>query len=353
MQISISKTQLESLLTNLQPFLEKKDFAQIISHILFEAKDGNLILKATDYEIGLKAQTNALTIQQEGIATVNGKQILDIVRRLKDGEIILQTDDSNFFIKQSRSSFKLNMFNAQEFPTFPETITCSKIDINSLQVFSSLKKVSPVVDTNNVKFEMRGALLDIKPDYYCIVATDSRRLAVVKTSHQSTQELSIIIPKRAIVESQKLFFENVEFYYDSKYIIIKNPNYFFFSKLINGNFVNYQTIIPESRNINIVLPKEKIVGAIKLINAICNNIKMTLKPNEILFESLEDIEARTQIEATIDIEQEITIGVNSLYMLDFLSQIDTADFHFGLNDANTSFVLKSENFTTIIMPIIL
>ncbi|WP_297811916.1 DNA polymerase III subunit beta [uncultured Helicobacter sp.] len=355
MNITIPNNVLDNIFTSLQPFLDKKDSSQITSHIYLETKNNQLICKATDFEMGLCAISDSLMILENGIATVNGKQALDIIKRLKEGDVNLYTHNENLHIQQNKSSFKLPMFNAQEFPTFPEYENLSKLEINSLQVINSMKKIFPVIDNNNQKRELNGALLDIKEYSYNFIATDTKRLAMVKFDNASGNNLALIFPKKAITEIQRLFFDNIELFYNDKDIIIKSQNYIFFSHLINGKFPDYEKILPKEIITEINIPKTKIIEGIKVINSVTNDVKITFKANEILFESLsqDNSEAKTQIEINLPLEEEIEIGINSRHVLDFLMQIDTADFTWGLNGKNAPFILKSENFSTVVMPIII
>ena len=178
---------------------------------------------------------------------------------------------------------------------------------------------------------------------------------MIKFDKPSGKNLALIFPKRAITEIQKLFFDQVELFFNEQNIIIKSQNYVFFSQLINGKFPDYEKILPKEIATELVIPKAKIIEGIKVINSVTNDVKITFKSNEILFESLSqnNSEAKTQIEMELPITEEIEVGVNSRHILDFLTQIDTADFIWGLNGKNAPFVLKSENFSTVVMPIIL
>ena len=247
------------------------------------------------------------------------------------------------------------MFNAQEFPTFPEYETLPKLEINSLELISSMKKIFPVIDINNQKRELNGALLDIKEYSYNFVATDTKRLAMVKFDNASGNNLALIFPKKAITEIQRLFFDNIELFYNERNIIIKSQNYIFFSHLINGKFPDYEKILPKEIQTELVLQKSSIIEGIKVINSVTNDVKLTFRPNEILFESLsqDNSEAHTQIEINLPITEEIEIGINSRHVLDYLSQIDSVEFIWGLNGKNAPFVLKNGNFSTVVMPIIL
>ena len=143
MKIVITKAILENILIHIQPFLEKKDTSQITSHLLFEARQNGLIVKATDYEIGLSIQTNQTQVQEVGNVTANGKKLLDIVRILKDGDVILESQHDILHIQQSHSNFKLPTFQSNEFPKFPTFDEKANITIDSQSLISSLKKITP------------------------------------------------------------------------------------------------------------------------------------------------------------------------------------------------------------------
>lgn len=355
MKLSVQKSRLEQVLSQMQPFLEKKDTSQITSHIYLNASNSKLEVKGTDYEIGLKTDIEDVNIVDEGKATANGKKILDIVRILKDDEITLEKKEDHLFIKQGHSKFKLPIFDPEEYPTFPSIENKPSISINSIEFITSLKKITPAIDTNNPKFELNGALIDIKEDFINLVATDTRRLALVNLKNSPDTTLALIIPRKAILEIQKLFLENVNLYYDETNLIIKSDNYLFFTKLINGKFPDYERIIPKSLKYELNLPKDKMVEAIKQITTISNEIKLTFLKDRIIFKSLseENIEAQTEIEVETPFEEKFVMAVNSKFLLDFINNIDGNSFDMGLNEPELPFLLKENNFLTIIMPIVI
>ena len=355
MKITIQKSIIENILIHASPFLEKKDTSQITSHIYLSASNSKIILKATDYEIGFLVQTDQVNIIQDGSITANGKKFLDIIRILKDGEINLEVKNATLHIVQAHSKFKLPTFSYNEFPEFPTYENRSQISINSQVLIESLKKITPAIDTNNPKFELNGALIDIKTNNINFASTDTRRLAVVSIENLNNDELSIIIPKKAIVEIQKLFFDNIELYYDETNLIIRSEQYLFFTKLINGKFPEYTRIIPKEISNTLLLPKAKIIDSLKQITTISTDVKITFLNNEIIFESLSDdnIEAKTIINHQTNFTQAFSIAINSRYILDFLNSINSLEFTIGLNEGNLPFVLSDGNFKTVIMPIVI
>ena len=356
MKITIAKSVLENILIHAGPFLEKKDTSQITSHVYLNASNNTLTLKATDYEIGFVVNVNSnISVEQEGSITANGKKFLDIVRILKDGDINLEVRNDTLHIEQNQSKFKLPTFSHNDFPEFPSYENKPRISIDSHTLIESLKKITPAIDTNNPKFELNGALIDIQNNAINFASTDTRRLAVVTIPNSTDNQLSLIIPKKAIVEIQKLFFDNIELYYDETNLIIHSQEYTFFTKLINGKFPEYSRIIPKETTYNLLLPKANMIDAIKQITTISTDVKMTFNQSGITFESLSDdnIEAKTHLAISTPFEQDFTLAINSRYLLDFLNSINTSEFSINLNEGNLPFILKDENFITVVMPIVI
>ncbi|MCF6309844.1 MAG: DNA polymerase III subunit beta [Sulfurimonas sp.] len=355
MKITIQKSIIENILVHAQPFLEKKDTSQITSHVFMDVFNSNLTVKATDYEIGFLVSTDNVHIIGNGSVTSNGKKLLDIIRILKDGNIDLEVKNNMLYISQAHSNFKLPTFSHDEFPEFPNYEGKARISINSHSLIESLKKITPSIDINNPKFELNGALIDIKQDSINFASTDTRRLAIVNIPNQSDSELSIIVPKKAIVEIQKLFFDDIELYYDETNLIIHSNQYTFFTKLINGKFPEYSRIIPKEISNSLTLPKAIMIESIKQITTISTDVKITFLNDLITFESLSDdnIEAKTEINYPTGFSSPFVIAINSKYLLDFLNIINSSEFTIGLNEGNLPFILSDENFRTVVMPIVI
>ena len=354
MKVRVQKQIIETLLINLQPFLEKKDASHITSHIYFATNGDRCIVKATDSEIGLQMVTDQITIDHEGAFTVNGKKFLDIVRILKDDEITLELFDTSLTVKQQHSKFKLPIFDVTQYPSFPTTDEKAKITLDSLNLIHNLKKISPAIDTNNPKFELNGALISIGKETTDLVGTDTRRLAIAAIPGGSDEPLSLILPKKAILEIQKLFLDHIEIFYDETTLIIQNDSTLFYTRLINGKFPDYQRIIPATVKHQFSLPKKEMMESIRMITTISQEIKITFLSDAILFHSLsaDNVEAKTEIELNTGLQDKFDVSLNSKYMLDFLSQVEHDTFEIGLNESTLPFWVKDDNFMTIIMPIV-
>ncbi|QKF91251.1 DNA polymerase III subunit beta [Campylobacter sp. CCUG 57310] len=353
MKAIINKNALESIVTNTNPYLEKKDLSAITSHIYICAKDGILNIKATDHEIGLAYKLTNVKILDEGNATANGKKLLDIIRSLKDEEVTLETVNNYLYIKQKNSKYKLPMYKFEDFPKFPTIDGKNRFDIDAIMLGRSLKKIFPSIDTNNPKFELNGALIDIKQNYINIVGTDTKRLSVFKFETPTQSEFSLIIPKKAISEIQKLFYDKIEIYYDENILIAQSANFEFFTKLINGKFPDYDRVIPKEIKKRLKLSRDKMIEGIKTISILSDSMKIIFAPQTITFESIieDNSEARTVIDFQTGLDEEFFVGVRNRYLIDFLTNIEEDSFELGFNDSNLAFTVSSNELKTIIMPI--
>lgn len=313
-----------------------------------------MTIKATDYEIGLEVIIDTISNFEDGKTTVNGNNLLGFIKRLKNEDITLETSSNNLIIKQGKSIFKLPSYDPNEYPTINRYENLKDLTISTINFINSIKKISPAIDNNNPKFELNGALLDIKSQKINFCATDTRRLAMNSLENMSNEEVQLIIPKKAIFEIQKLFLDNAKISYDNTNLVISNENTTFFTKLINGKYPDYERIIPSNLKNNLYIPKNIFIESIKLITSLNSNIKITFTKQAIIFESLDtDSVANTQVDIDLNIPNDFYIAVNAKYILDFLSMTISDKIKIGFNESNLPFYLEDNKFITIVMPIVL
>ena len=348
MHIKIQKPVFESIINQAVAFADKKDNTQITSHILIIA-DENLVIKATDKEIGIKIKTQA-EILEKGKATINAKKLNDIIKTLQNKDIEIKKENDQITIKQDTSIYKLSSFNAEEFPEFPNPDNLNKLNIKNEEFIDAIKKIFPVIDNNNPKYELNGALFDIK-DKTNFVSTDTRRLALYKSEAKGA-ESKIIVPKRSVSEIKRIFNDEMEIFYDDIYLILKNENVLFFTKLINGKYPAYEKIIPQSFKYSLIFNKNEFLSHLKQISIVSNEVKISITKEKVIFESFADetIQAKTSFDYNCEID-EFVFAVNSRYIIDFLNVINSNDFKLNLNEPNIPFELEEGNFITIIMPL--
>lgn len=353
MKLNIQKGILENALVRSHSFVSK-DISDISSQIALIVKDNILLIQATDYEMGIILSVDNLMVIDDGIAFVSGAKLLSTVKALKNGDVNIEVKGDILSISQSKSKFKLPLFESVDFPKFPDYSGFDTLSLNSVAMIDSFAKVITTIDSNNPKFELTGSVIKIGLDSVEFASTDTKRLSVATLQSGSTKELNLIIPKKAIIEMQKLFFDDVEMFYSDSILVIKTDNTQFYTRLINGKFPEYTRIIPKESNHSFTLQKIQTIESIKQIATFSNEIKITFKSNTIEIESLtgDNNEAKTEIEFDAELENSIELNVNSTYVMDFLNSIVEPDFTIEITEEGMPFILKSDNLKTVIMPIV-
>ena len=153
----------------------------------------------------------------------------------------------------------------------------------------------------------------------------------------------------------KVFFDEMNIFYDENTMLVKSENFTFFTKLINGKFPDYQRIIPQDKKYELTLNRDKMIDHLKQVSTISQEMKLTFRNDAIVFESLneENIEARTQLDFISNLTEDVVLAVNSKYILDFLTHIEKNEFKLRYNDSTLPFMLASDEFITVIMPIMI
>ena len=355
MKIVIPKQEIERVLVKSVPFLESKDLSMMTSNVMISLDDGVMTINATNYELGIKTVVRTMGIVTDGASIVNGKKLLDVIKILKNDNVTIESKDDIMFVSQGRSKFKIALFSDTNFPKFPSIEDNKEMIIDSCVMIEAFRLITPTIDINNPKYEFNGALSNIESDCINFISSDTKRLSVVSAETKSENELSIIIPKVAIIEIQKLFNDDdIKIFCDSTYMIIQSDNITFFTKLINGKYPDVKRVIPKEVNNNIEVNKLEMIGAIKQIKTVSEEIKITIENNKIVFSSIGDTknEAVTDINIDFETSESFTMAAQSKYLLDFLNVIFADTFTIGVNEESMPFVLESGDLKTIVMPIV-
>lgn len=354
MKFTIKKQNLESIVSNVIPYLEKRDSSAITSHIFISVEEDKIQIKATDQEIGLCYEIKEdIEIKEKGIATANGKNLLDIIKNLKEGQITLSTEADNLHVKQNRSQFKISMLTASDYPNFPTSEGKNKFDIIASVLSSSLKKIEPCIDANNAKYEFTGALLDIKKDKINIVGSDGKRLGVYSLDIGGENEFKIILPKRAITEMQKIFNKEIEIFYDETILLAKGADFTFFTKLINGRYADYEKVINGNFANFITLKRDEFLEGLKIVRIMSDLVKVTFSKDCMKFEVTGQVgeNGETSIDTSLELNEEFSIFIKNKNVLDFLSSCEDQTLELGYNDTGMPFILTSGGLRTVITQI--
>jgi DNA polymerase-3 subunit beta len=357
MKVLVEQKEFLDKASNLTNFIDKKDDL-LTSNFYIQATQNTLIVKATNLKIGLSIKIDSVIVEEEGIILVNGVELLKVIKVLKNKDKIqFQVSGSDLKISQGRTKFYVKISAKTDFYSFPTVENKSKIMFNSEVLQKGLKYISTAINENSPKQELTGGLISIANGTVSFVGTDTKRLALkrVKMDINHLEDLNIILPLQAISLIPKLFTkEEIDLIYNSEFAIVEDRDLFFFTKLINGKYPQWERIIPTEIKLKLELPRKELIQGLKTVLVVDPLLKIVISSEGLDISTLEDglQTAETFVEhSNQNLKEKIVFGINGRYILDFLNQINDENFIFEFTEPNRPIVISNDLVKTIIMPI--
>ena len=355
MKFIIAKNIIFKSLSHLQSIVEKKNALPILSNILIEAKDNNLVLSSTDMDISITEKINC-NVLEAGATTINAHTIYDIIRKLPDSsEIEIICNDGKLLTLRSGSSrFSLNCLPKEDFPIIESKNSGKTIKINSQEFLKLIDKTKFAISNEETRYFLNGLYLNVNNNNntrITIVGTDGHRLAKFEKIKQDLNEeiQGVIIPKKTINELSKLLSDNteeIEVNINTNKIVFFINNLVLISKLIDGNFPDYKKVIPQDNNNVLHVNRQELSSAVDRVSTIANEknpvIKFKLLKNLININAVnsENSSASEDITGKYD-GDEIEIGFNSKYILELINNLEDDEITIAYKD-NSSPIIATE-----------
>jgi DNA polymerase III subunit beta len=371
MNINLLQNKLKEGLNIIGRGTSKSSSLPILKNILFSVKENFLNLSATDLEIGIKWWTLVKT-NKEGKTTIPYNSFASFINFLPDKKIDIEEKNNNLLITCDDYKTQINGISADEFPIIPEVKEKEKVIINSTTLSDKLLQIIDVPSLSKVKPEISGILFLFDKKELMLVATDSYRLAEGKIflKKENKDSFSFIIPQRTVREVVNIFKDldkDIEIIFGENQILFKtkmddfNHSYIeLTSKVIEGNYPNYESIIPKECKTQIILNKDEFLNKIKAASVFTSkvnevNLKISPKEGEIIIESnnVDLGNYETKIKGRAE-GNSVEISFNYRFILDGLVNIKSSEVIFEINDENSPGVLKpvgKSDFVYIVMPI--
>ncbi|MCK5782897.1 MAG: DNA polymerase III subunit beta [Desulfobacterales bacterium] len=347
MQFFISKFVFLDGLMKVQGIIEKKHTIPILANVLIEAKNNEITITATDLEVGLKSKYEAKVIK-EGKITVSAKKMFEIIKELPDKEIEFSSK-SNFWveIKCHKTIFNLVGLSPDEFPKFPE-VELGKNSIFKNNLNEMIEKTLFSVSNDETKFNLTGIYIKTTKvndfNKLIFVSTDGHRLSLIQRTLENELDEKyyegFILPKKGIIEIKKLLEtmdENIIMGISDNNFSISNKKTTLIMRMVDGDFPDYNRVIPDKGKNSAVIDKNLFLHALKRISVLSSEkskgVKINLKKDSLLLTSSNpDLgDAKEEIDITYD-GDEISIGFNAKYIIEILQVIKNENIILNLKD---------------------
>ncbi len=367
MEFTVRKFDLLQELTLIQGVVERKTTIPILANVLLKAEGSELRIAATDLEIGLKSVCVSKTTVP-GTVTLPAKRLYEIVRALPDKEIKFKRGEANWVsVTCGSSRFRIAGLPQEDFPTLVEPkSTLGRIPSEVLAKLIS--RTIFAISTEDSKFTLSGALLLLKPGSITMVATDGHRLAHIEKSEpleEVTEEIKVLVPRKAMGELVRMISESADtdrigFGRDDNHLFFDMGKRLLISRMLTGQFPNYEAVLPRNNDRVVTVNREEIASAIKRVAILSDERSRTVKlmlgngSMEITASHSDLGEAHETLEVDYD-KEDLQVGFNYQYLLDFLTTADEPDVSFEFKDSESAAQLRTQppsdyNYRYVVMP---
>lgn len=307
------------------------------------AENDFLTLMANNGEISIKTRFEA-EIKEEGRILLKAKTFFDIIRLMEDGDIKITVGENNVAkIESGNTFYEIMGLDVSGFPEVSRAERECTLQISQNDLKEAIKKTYFSIGTEEKKATFAGALFEIENGSMKIVTLDGYRLSIVRKKIECDSKYkSYIIPGKSLNELLKILEESDEIMkieFSDRGAFIKVEKYEFFTRLIDGDFFNYEQIIPEKSLIQAVVERKRLGMALERCSLMITPdsrepVKMTFRDNELEMVTVSRI---GKIEDNVEISKtgnDIEIGFNHKFLLDILKSLE--DDYLTLNFTNNS-----------------
>lgn len=365
MRIVCLQENLKEALFTLERISSKNQELPILNSILFKTENGVIKGVATDLEFGIEIEIPG-KIEKQGEVVIPVKLLSQFIGNLPNVKIKIEEKAGVLSVDAENINTTIPTLQKSEFPLIPKIKKENSVEI---QAGAVRKALNQVVNSAAVSYsipEIAGVLFDFRGDTAKVVATDSFRLSektlYQKNTYTTEQKHSFIIPLKTAAELVRIITDDsvmMEMYTDKNQIVFILPHIHFISRLITGDYPNYEQIIPTISKTKITIQKTELISKIKLASVFAskiNDVKLTIdaNKNEMEIKAAEQSKGQFQSVVNADISGENGEAVfNYKYLLDGLSNIQEEEVVFEVNGPALPALFKSKNdsYQYVVMPI--
>ncbi|MCX7779370.1 MAG: DNA polymerase III subunit beta [Negativicutes bacterium] len=367
MKITCAKDKLNYAVQAVQKAVAAKTPLPILTGIYLAAHNNKVELQATDYEIGISCTIDA-AVHEPGEIVLSGKYFQEMVRRMPGDIVNIESskEDRTIKITAGMSQFNLLSLPAEEFPVLRRPVGDNLLSVKDEVMRDLIRKTIFACSTDEARPIFTGGLLEADENGIRLVATNTHRLALKKASLESNVDspVKMIIPAKILNElARVLNYEepmNVSVYWLKNQVMFAFDDIYIISRLIEGQFPDYNKVIPASFNTVVKVNTRDFLAAVERVSLLAregeyNVIKFNFANQTITITSNNpDIgKAFETVPGEIS-GNDIEIAFNARYVTDILKNIDSDDLYFSLNTPLSPALIKpvdDENYTYIITPV--
>lgn len=362
MKISCMKGKLMQGISNVSKAVSTKTKHPILSCIFIEAENGNIKLTANDMEIGIESYVEG-TVIEEGKVAIEAKLLSDIVRKLPDSEIHMETnEDFKTTIKCEKSLFTIAGKSGEDFSSLPVVEKSKYITISQFTLREIINQTIFSISDSEYNNVMTGELFEVSNNRLRVVAIDGHRIAIRNVElKDESQDVKVIVPGKALSYISKIVNggvdDDVNIYFADNNILFEFDRTKVVSRLVEGEFFRIDNMLNVDYQIKFTINKREFLDCLDRSSLLIKEsdkkpIKLTIEDN-MLYLKIDSLIGSMNEEIEIHKEgSNIIIGFNPKFLMDAIRAIDDDDITIYMNNTKSPCVIKDEeeNYIYLILP---
>ncbi len=381
MKFVVNKTDLFQCLQRIIGVVPVKTTIPVLTNILFVLDGQRLRLTGTDLEVSIITFLNVRG-ERDGSVAIPAKRLFDIIRELPDLPITVEAEKNNRIVMMTeKGNYKLAGESSDEYPHIASESFVSQISYPTPRFLRMIDKTVFAVSSDELRTTLMGVLLEVRPQELRLVATDGHRLAKIcdqkysapageaKTeamlSKQDTGVLQAIMPTKSLqlLTRNSDQSELLEVAISENHITFKLGATTIYSKLINGQFPNYERVIPGDNELTMIVDRDMLSASVRraaiFANQITHQIRWSIAPSQVTI-SAEDAEVGGEARETLATQYDgnaMDIGYNAQYVQELLRHVDSDEALIRLKDPGSAAIVEpvqqneGEHHMMLLMPI--
>ena len=348
MEFVIKKGDLVRELQTVTGVVEKRATLPILANLLIEAGPQGLSVGASDLEVTIRGTAKA-TVVKPGSATLPAGKLYEIARSLPESDVQFKLLERHMVsIACERTRYKIAGQPRDEFPKFPDLEVTKGIVLPAGALKEMIERVAFSITTEDPRYSLHGALLLVQDGALTLVATDGYRLAYASRKGVAGKgsDIRVIVPRKALGEVGKLAAEvdpeaTVTFGKSGNHVFFTVGDHTLTTTVPEGNFPNYEDVMPKRCETELVLPTEEIASAVKRVSLLASDrfgraVRFMLSNGRLELASETEMGEANEV---LNVEykgDDKTIGFNARYLLDFLGVVGTPSVRLDLDPVRES-----------------
>jgi len=363
MKIECVKEKFLEAVGRAEKFTGKNLTLPILSCIALDASKSNLVIKATNLDIGIEIEV-PVKIIEPGKVVLLGTTLLNFLTNLTgENKILLESNENNVSIKTEKASIILKSYLYEEFPIIPKVSGSKNFSIEPVDFALGLRSVGYSSAVTSMKPELSSVYVYSDEEDLVFVATDSFRLSEKRVKMKKGKDLgSVLIPFKNISEIVRLLESSrgsVSVSLNSNQIAFVFEGVYMVSRVIDGTFPDYKQIIPKDFKTEVVVLKQDLFSALKLVNVFSDafhQVVFKIVPGDKVFElstkNADVGEGKLSVDAVLKGE-DVGISFNYKYITECFQSFESDSLTLSFSGVGRPLVIRGvsdKTFSYVVMP---